>query len=113
MGKGGSTDSGIIIDSTYNDLPVTEIASGAFEGESHSLVYICDGIETIGKNAFKDCKDTAYVRLPKTLKSIGDGAFDGIDPSARIVFNGTLAAWNNINGSSNVRNVVCTDGTAE
>lgn len=110
-GKGDCTDSGIVIDGTYNNLPVTEIADGAFEGEEHSIIYVCDGIASIGKNAFKNCKDTVYVRLPNTLKAIGDGAFDGIESTARIVFDGTIAEWNVISGS--FKGVVCTDGTAE
>lgn len=107
-GKGSCTDSGIVIEGTYNNLPVTEIADGAFEGEAHSIIYICDGIASIGKNAFKNCKDTVYVRLPNTLKAIGDGAFDGIESTARIVFDGTIAEWNAISGS--FKGVVCTDG---
>ena len=110
-GKGSCTDSGIVIDGTYNNLPVTEIADGAFEGEAHSLIYVCDGIASIGKNAFKNCKDTVYVRLPKTIKAIGEGAFEGIPDTARIVFDGTIAEWNAISGS--FKGVVCTDGTAE
>ena len=111
IGSGDCTDSGIVIEGTYNNLPVTEIADGAFEGEEHSLIYVRDGIASIGKNAFKNCKDTVYVRLPNTLKAIGDGAFDGISDTARIVFDGTIAEWNAISGR--FKGVVCTDGTAE
>lgn len=106
-GSGTCTNSIVIIDRTYQGLPVTEIADGAFEGASHSVIYIRDGITSIGSNAFKDCENLTYIRLPKTLKTIGENAFEGITDNVRITYGGTYDEWLQVSGSGTIEGVIC------
>ena len=50
-----------------------EIASEAFAGfASLQSLWLCDGIQTIGENAFADCKALMEVSLPASLESYTD-----------------------------------------
>ena len=53
-----------------------EIEGSAFEGVPLKSVALPDGLETVGKYAFKDCQDLSSLSLGEGLKSIGTGAFE-------------------------------------
>ena len=66
----------VVIPSTINGYPVTEIGDDAFEDCWHlTSVTIPYGVTSIGVDAFADCSNLGKVVLPSTLKSIGNSAF--------------------------------------
>ena len=60
-------------------LPVAiqSIEESAFEGLPITVVEIPTGCENIGKWAFKDCTNLMQIRIPSSVVSIDDTAFDG------------------------------------
>lgn len=61
---------------------ITEIPDNAFEGctSLESIDMSC--VQTIGKEAFKDCTSINYVFLNEDVVSLGDNAFDNIETFA-------------------------------
>jgi hypothetical protein len=56
---------------------VKKIDEGAFVwAESLEEVYIEDGVEDIGENAFAGCQKLKKITIPKSVEKIGKGAFD-------------------------------------
>ena len=51
----------------------------AFEGTAAYVVYVNEGCETIGPNAFKDCPNLQVAHIPWTVREIDDTAFDGCE----------------------------------
>ena len=75
IGLGIASEVDIVIPSTYNGLPVTEIADHAFgEQEYITSVIIPDSVTSIGYRAFSECSMTNVV-IPDSVTSIGDEAF--------------------------------------
>lgn len=59
----------IVVPSTVNGLPVTEIAVKAFfKNNSVKRIIIEDGIEQIWVGAFYECQNLEYLYLPKSVK---------------------------------------------
>ena len=76
IGIGIAAESDIIISSTYNGLPVTEIAESAFEDIEHiSSVTIPDSVTTIGVDAFYNCDNLTSVKIGSSVTAIGFRAF--------------------------------------
>jgi len=75
VAKGTVTSGEVVIPSSYNKLPVTEITLNAFNGTQITAVTIPNSVKTIGGNAFLDCKVLAKVTIGKGVTSIGAGAF--------------------------------------
>ena len=68
--------SDIVIPATYKDFPVTEIAAGAFRGNtSLSSIVIPDTVTTIGEYAFAECTALKEIRMPNSVVTVGKGAF--------------------------------------
>jgi hypothetical protein len=71
----------MIIPSTYNSLPVTEIRGlyeweGAFNScSSLTSITIPDSVTSIGDYAFESCSSLTSITIPDSVTSIGDGAF--------------------------------------
>lgn len=65
----------IVIPDTYKGLPVTEIATTAFEHSSIRSLVIPGSITTIPDNAFTDCKSLTKLTLGEGTISIGRFAF--------------------------------------
>lgn len=57
---------------------------------------IPEGIESIGKCAYKNCRKLQSVNLPRTLSEINYEAFKGCDELHSIFYNGSITEWNNI-----------------
>ena len=57
---------------------------------------IPEGIEWIGKSAFRNCVNLEYLKLPKTLDEIHDEAFKGCSKLDKIFYNGSKADWGHI-----------------
>lgn len=52
----------VVIPQNYKGVPVTEIRDGAFAGSSVEGVIIPPSLQTIGADAFADCRNLRYVR---------------------------------------------------
>lgn len=63
------------IPSKYRGIPVTQIAGRAFEEGGFTSVIIPEGIVSIEESAFSECEKLTDVKLPGTLKRIGESAF--------------------------------------
>lgn len=68
----------LIISSTYNGVPVTAIADGAFENcRNLAQITLPDGLTSIGANAFNGCAKLMGIYLKKSVTSVGENAFGG------------------------------------
>ena len=56
---------------------IKNIEESAFEGLPMTIVDIPNGCQSIGKWAFKDCTKLTQIRIPASVTSIDDTAFDG------------------------------------
>ena len=80
IGIGTYKDSDVVIPNTYNSLPVTEIADGAFEGcKTITGVTVPYGITSIGAKAFKGCAAITKINISHTVTSVGAEAFSGCE----------------------------------
>ena len=57
---------------------------------------IPEGIESIGRSAYRNCRKLQSLFLPKTLSEIDDEAFSHCDALRSIFYNGSTADWNKI-----------------
>ena len=87
-------------------------------------VVVEDGVETIDDNAFGDCENLRYVKLPASLKYVYNGLFSGCVSLDKVYFDGTVDMWSKIdlgyensvgkwiktNKLETVLTVVCFDG---
>lgn len=67
----------IIFQNRFDNKPVVEISDEVFLGEQVKEAVFTEGITSIGKKAFMDCKELHQVVLPISMKEIGDNAFEG------------------------------------
>ena len=75
-GIGTCRDKDIVIPSTYEGLPVTAIATRAFEQKKEiTSITIPDSITSIGEFSFSGCTGLKTVVLSESLKTMGKGAF--------------------------------------
>ena len=58
---------------------VTTVGQLAFRRSELTGVLIPDGVETLEKMAFGECKGLTHVDIPNTVKSIGESAFFACD----------------------------------
>lgn len=78
-GIGKCVDTEIYIPATYNGLPVTEIGTNAFNGNTNiTKVVVADGITKIYGNAFRNCSALTKIVLPQTL-TYADAYFGNIN----------------------------------
>ena len=66
----------IVIPSTFNDMPVTEIGENAFK-DCNNLqnIEIPDSILSIGDSAFYNCSSLNEIIIPNSVTTIGSSAF--------------------------------------
>ena len=75
-GIGNYTEISLEIPTTYNNIPVLEIADGAFfKNNSIVEVHIPDGIQRIGECAFYKCENLKRLSIGKDVEDIGSFAF--------------------------------------
>ena len=68
----------IILSPTYNGVPVTAIADGAFENcKALAQITLPDGLTSIGANAFNGCESLMGIYLKRSVTSVGENAFGG------------------------------------
>ena len=67
----------LFLPETYGGKPVISIASGAFEGLPIRYIRLPKTIRNIGNNAFRGCTVLDAIDLPSELSNIGNGAFSG------------------------------------
>ena len=75
-GINSTTVKNIVIDSTFNGLPVNEIAAHSFsECDFIESIIIPDSILSIGDYAFSHCDSLTSIEIPDSVTQIGAGAF--------------------------------------
>lgn len=77
-GIGSCTDRHLIIPNVLGGIAVTEIADGAFRGNTQIYsVTLHAGLTKIGESAFEDCTNVSGIFLPQGLpENIAFGSFD-------------------------------------
>ena len=142
-GIGTCKDTNIIIAEVYNNLPVVEISTSAFESCTTIIsVWIPDSIQIIGKDAFVLCSSLESVRFGNGVQMICEGAFTRCTALNNIVipnsvttiqpyvfalcyeftsikYDGTISQWNDINkygawnSLSKIKTIYCTNGQVD
>ncbi len=72
-------DTTVILPKTINGYPVTAIADRCFENENIKAIGIQEDVTSIGKAAFKNCKNletVSFLGVPYTI-TVGENAFEG------------------------------------
>jgi hypothetical protein len=84
-------DGSIAIPEVINGLPLTTIASGAFDnpgGLGLTNIIIGANVTTIGNYAFASCSSLTSITIPNNVTSIGSGAFAFCDNLKSAYFQG-------------------------
>ena len=99
---------------------VTSIGGFAFHAcESITSLTIGKGVTCIGYAAFYNCTSLTSVTIPDSVTSIGDYAFYDCSSLKIIMFEGTVAQWNEITKGEDwaynvpATKVTCSDGTVD
>ena len=75
-GIGTCTDEDLVIPSTVDGIPVTEIADNAFyRNNKIKSVYCGNRVTKIGKNAFQECNHLKKVIIPDSVTTLCEQAF--------------------------------------
>ncbi|MBP3592269.1 MAG: leucine-rich repeat domain-containing protein [Clostridia bacterium] len=76
--EGASTD--VIIASTYQGVPVTEIGYRAFKDRTQlASIHIPDSVTCINTSAFQNCTALTSINIPSSVTNIQYWAFEGCD----------------------------------
>ena len=93
IGIGLASEVDIVIPSTYNGLPVTEIAYHAFgEQEYITSVIIPDSVTSIGYGAFDDCDSLTSIEISNSVTGIGDWAFSSCNNLTSVVIGNSVTS---------------------
>ena len=77
IGLGVASELDIVIASTYNGMPVTEIGAKAFYDCSYiTSITIPNSVTSIGTGAFYNCSSLTSVLIPDSVTSISNFAFE-------------------------------------
>ncbi len=74
----------------------------SFEGCSKLHRVTIGNVNRIGESAFKGCHILSYLTLSESVKCIGYGAFYGVNNTIEVNYTGTIDAWVEIDGLSNL-----------
>lgn len=69
------TDRELVIPSEIAERPVTKIGARAFAGYDLTKIKLPDTLKEIGEGAFYECVFLTSIDIPKNVSTIGDGAF--------------------------------------
>lgn len=90
------TDANVTTPTMLGGHAVTAIGDGCFnyQGSHENLtsVTISEGVTTIGRNAFSECRNLSSVSLPNSLVSIGQYAFDDCSALTSITIPGSVTS---------------------
>ena len=96
---------------------VTRIGNHAFQCCSGiANMVIPDRVTCIGSQSFMGCRKLKNVVIPNSVTYIGNWAFRGCSDLGKIIFNGTIEKWNNINKgidylkNTTIKAIHCSDG---
>lgn len=79
----------VILPSTYNNLPVKEIANNAFiYNQAITNVEFSKSITKIGRNAFSLCKNLNTLKIPGNVEIIENSAFSSTNITSLVLDNG-------------------------
>ena len=67
----------VVIEDTYEGVPVRTINDYAFKSSRITKVLIPDSVSSIGEKAFSNCKSLESVTIGINVTTIGSGAFAG------------------------------------
>ena len=89
-----SANGNVVIPETYNNLPVTKIAEGAFANASITSVVMPDCVTSIGDSAFNGCSQLTSVYIGYGVVYIGVDAFVGCSSLSSVEFgNDSYIGW--------------------
>lgn len=109
--------SDITIPTSIDGYTVTGFLESTFSYKSGLVrVTIPDTITKIVDSSFSGCSDLTEISIGKNVNHIGERAFHSCYNLATVIYNNTIAKWQNIkvldyNQSLSNATVVCTDGT--
>lgn len=83
-------DAYVFLPETYEGKPIVKIASGAFMGKEIKYIRIPHTVKVIGNNAFRDCTELSDIDLPSAIETIGVRAFAGCTSLRELVLSDTL-----------------------
>ncbi len=83
-------------DGDYSDAPWKLVDKKGASAVYYHTLNVANGIEGIGANAFRGEDKLTSVILPATLKTIGEGAFDGCTAITSVDYAGTKEQWESI-----------------
>jgi hypothetical protein len=93
VSKGTVTKGDVVIPDTYNNLPVTEIATNAFASVPDiTSVVIPNSVTNIGSGAFSACKGIRSITIGSGVKGIDSMAFNGCQDLTSVTFQSTIPA---------------------
>ena len=73
--------------------PVVDIGERAFENCPLKEIYIGDGVERIGTQAFQGCKNFEKSSVPTSLNYVGAGVFNYCEHPLEISYRGGFLEW--------------------
>ncbi len=81
---------------------LTHIEAEAFAGAKMTVVYIPDGVKSIGSRAFANCTGLTHIRIPASGTVIAEDAFQGVDPSQLTIFGASGSAAETFAGNAGI-----------
>ena len=91
----------IIIPSEYNGLPIVGIKEETFKNnKTIKRIILSNNITYVEKSAFYKCAGITSIKIPNSVISIGEYAFEGCNLKD-VYYNGTIEDWCNISFKSN------------
>jgi hypothetical protein len=112
--KGTAID--VVVPSTIEGYPVTELADECFKGTKIISIKLSNGLTTIGEDCFLNCNSLKMINLPDTLTYLGASAFQGTSslisitiPECVKTFGNDLSEfknWTGLFGGSGVKKIV-------